>query len=768
MIRSRDLVALLAALVLTRMAWNDTTESLHASVHLAFFYARDRASAMSPMDVDGDGTNEALAVIQQSSKNDDKHWEWKILDLKSLSPRTGRFTNRAMPPFQPSVLLSYDDVNRDASVTPLQIVTGQVLVKTTGMLKQKMDTSLLKKDIPVDERNRHYFCGESWHDAAQKCSQPCPGGQATECPDDQRCYADTPCNIEDASRNENTQILFELTPGGGLPSIVTLWSDGMLAMTSITNDSEKKATGSSLELKFMWKVQLLPDVPHPLNILWNEYNVVFLDAYDSSGVTGAEHGMIIVSGVYADGGTNTDNELIPIPFLVAIEALSGKVIWDRFDDSQKAKEQIPLPVARGTSSYARRRSRVASLSDEVAIGHPQNLPDCQVTFRRHLNQALPYSYWTANDSHLAAVHLDQSKKRHHHSKEKEKSHPVIGKDVPKLSTPKKKWHHKFHKPKHAGPVKGQPNVLVVHNKGGLQIRSLRNGYPLCHMSLLHETLYADLNNDGALDQVQILIPRKDVDERDEWIGTLLTKLETRKDAKSRSNSKTLEDAARGGVSQGSHLCHALALSGVPAREELFSTSLCSMSHDIFPALASADLDTVSPIVVESLSGRRNTRDVIVALNNGMVHRLQGRTGRKEWSFAGKQHDNFPLWESSSVAQVVLARVQSPPIPPPIRPIVIVGENSLAVISVKNGSLLAKAPFPQTSIARPILADCTGDGITDVIVLSADGIWGYQIQIQDGRPVVLRILVGLLIFSLMLAVLRNRFGGERKDTRATDL
>ena len=117
---------------------------------------------------------------------------------------------------------------------------------------------------------------------------------------------------------------------------------------------------------------------------------------------------------------------------------------------------------------------------------------------------------------------------------------------------------------------------------------------------------------------------------------------------------------------------------------------------------------------------------------------------------------------------MLARVQSPPIPPPIRPIVIVGENSLAVISVKNGSLLAKAPFPQTSIARPILADCTGDGITDVIVLSADGIWGYQIHIQDGRPVVLRILVGLLIFSLMLAVLRNRFGGERKDTRATDL
>jgi hypothetical protein len=385
-----------------------------------------------------------------------------------------------------------------------------------------------------------------------------------------------------------------------------------------------------------------------------------------------------------------------------------------------------------------------------------------------LNQALPYAFWTSKDSHLGALHLSQSRKRHHRDKQKkDKSHPIVGKDLPKLPAQKKKWHNKLHKPKYATPAKGQPNVLVLHTKGGMQIRSLRNGYPLCHMSLLEETLYADLNNDGTLDQVQVLIPSKKFDHEDEWVTTLLMTLEKDKDPNSPSTKNEAERTGRI-VSQGNYLCHALALSGLPAREEIFSTSLCGTAHDLFLPHPPIGLDAVTPIVVESLSGRRNTRDVVVALNNGMVHRLQGRSGRKEWSLVGKFHENFPMWEDSSTGTVLLARVQSPTIPPPIRPIVIVGENSVAVLSAKNGNIMAMASFPQTSNSRPILADTTGDGTTDVIVMSLDGIWGYQIQIQAGRPVGLRILVGVMLFSLMLAILRNRFGGEKKDVRATDL
>jgi len=803
MFRARDVAALLAALLLTRMAWNDSTESLQASAHLAFYFPRDKATVVSPMDLDGDGTNEALAVIQRAQH--EQVWEWKILDLKALAPKRGAgsgatsklspssaLASTTLPPFQPPVLFSAKDTEaRDSTVTPIQMTTGQVLVKPTRgrFRRSKLDLSRVAGDTEINERNRHYFCGIDWHDASQQCSHPCPSGQASECPDDRRCYADTPCDIEEQQKREETQVLFELTPGGGLPSVVTLWSDGVLALSSLTKDV--KARSQDLELKSMWNVQLLPEtISHAKNILWVESNILFLDAYDSSEALKAETGMVVVSGIYVDegavqatvddevdekggGGEDTTGPKQPLAqnhFLIAVDAMKGKILWDTFTDDQKHKEPVPLPLARGLTSYARRRSRLPILKggDHASPDtHPENLPNCQVTFRHHLKHVLPYAYWTSKDSHLAALHLDQSKKPPHHY-QKDQRHPAtIGKDTPpKLantaaSQHQKKWHHRFHKPKHATAVKGRPNVIVTQTKGGMQIRSLRNGRPLCHMSLLEETLYTDLNNDGGIDQVQILLQNKKVDQTDKWVRSILAKLQNSKEAASskRQMSQLMSDWDK-------HLCHAMALSGMPAREALFSTSLCGSAHEGVMVHPSVDLDSVAPVVVESLSGRRNTRDIVVALNNGMVHRLQGRSGRKEWTVVGRHHENFPTWEESSTEHAVLTRLQSMHIPAPLRPILLAGENSLAVISVKTGQLLATASFPQLSNARPILAEVSGDGTTDLIVLSIDGIWGFQIQVRTGSPIVLRILVGLLLFGLMLAILRNRFA-QRKDVRATD-
>jgi len=39
----------------------------------------------------------------------------------------------------------------------------------------------------------HYFCGNSWCDAAYSCNNACPGGTNEECPQGQYCYADVPC-----------------------------------------------------------------------------------------------------------------------------------------------------------------------------------------------------------------------------------------------------------------------------------------------------------------------------------------------------------------------------------------------------------------------------------------------------------------------------------------------------------------------------------------------------------------------------------------------
>ena len=79
--------------------------------------------------------------------------------------------------------------------------------------------------------------------------------------------------------------------------------------------------------------------------------------------------------------------------------------------------------------------------------------------------------------------------------------------------------------------------------------------------------------------------------------------------------------------------------------------------------------------------------------------------------------------------------------------------------------MASAVFPQISEMTPILADVSGDGSTDVIISTKDGVWGYQIVVNRGSPTTLRILVGILLFSLMLATIRNRY--DRRDKRSTD-
>jgi hypothetical protein len=391
------------------------------------------------------------------------------------------------------------------------------------------------------------------------------------------------------------------------------------------------------------------------------------------------------------------------------------------------------------------------------------LPNCMSLLKNHIKEVLPYSYWGPKDAGVAAIHLNQRKKSKsdsdHYASKPHEERPVSP------TNNKKKWHHHFHKPKHNiykgnEPIQGKPNALVFQTRGGIQIRSLKNGKALCHLSLLEETLYSDFNNDGTLDQVQVLLQSKKNRPNDKFIWSLVGRLhKEHDDLKEKGASKQLLMESK------PDLCHALALSGIPAKEEIFSAPICGTAHERAGLKPVAALDTVNPLVVESLNGRRNTRDIIVALNSGMIHRLHGTSGRREWALSGRHHENFPTWEEGSSHNALLTRIQSSQVAPPIRPILLAGENSLAVLSVKTGGILASAVFPQISTTRPLLADVSGDGSTDVMILTDDGVWGFQIAVYPGSPVLLRIMVGLLLMGLMLAVVRNRHG--REDKRSTD-
>ena len=883
MLRNRDVVAAVLALILTRMAWNDQAENLSASIHLSFYFpfVKDQV-APAAFDVDGDGTAEALVTVKPYGGG---NWVMQILDLKPLHHSSYSTTKTAMgAPFQPQELLRSEPISislgeedrgdaaaDDPPVKPLQIVTGQVMVRGLTKAPSEKDYAAMS----IDERTKHYFCGNDWHDASSKCGTPCPTGTADECPDNARCYADTPCHSSERTKKEHDvhEDSYHLTPAGGLPSCFTVWSDGRVTMHSLTsqkdghsNDQDNQEQDNKdlsvssiqaklkrklinkkktpLELKAMWTATALPRMPSHIQNP-SKIQLTFLDTFDA--IPDARHGMVIVSGDLTPDmpairplGSPPVDPLAEPRFLVALDAMTGEVLWDSLQNFQDEKEEaVPLPVQldRGRSSLARRRSKVVQLdaamsSTSDAEGDHQKhgvLPNCLTGYRYSLlgaTDTLPYAYWGPADAGVRAVHLDHSNTQrkfhrheqhhahkhrtalsssssssqnhkpgetsphHHHHRHLAKGHEATA------AKSKQSWHSALINPrkrlqhlgKHGGHVHyGRPNVLVNYHAGGLHVHSLQNGQPLCHLSLLEESLYVDLQRDGIMDSIQVITNGKNLvmdpmtgTYADPWVAQLAAKVSDAEDREKGNKERYLD--AKKPYHQMSRLCHALALSGIPAREELFSTPLCGTSgnklsnkngdnqyHPWTPVYAAP------PLVVESMypQHRHREKDVIFAMSNGVVSRVRGGTGRRQWKLNGKTVENFPTWgrwEATHTVSLTRLQVDDFEVAAYARPLLLVGESSMAVLSATSANILASTNIPQRSLRRPILTDVSGDGVTDVLVTTADAIWGYQILIRTGASIFFRILVGLLLMGILLALLRNRYGGgsvRDRYKRSTD-
>ena len=708
------------------------------------------------MDVDGDGTEEALALMK--SVPQESSFTLEILDLKPLHG----FRKTYLEPFRPKVIFASEEIHEN-NAHPIHLTTGQLLIEKRKLASsnEKSEPIQIPEGHEINDQTRKYFCGHDWHDASSKCKVPCPGGQASECPNDERCFADTPCDLLSAQEKDTkTKSDFELTPGGGLPSVVSLWDNGVVILHSLTNFDEKAPQRKDLDLQEMWRYRIFPSDKDVHDVLWEEINVVFLDAYSSMDAVKngmGEHGMVIVSAsYYLDGNPESARST----FTVAIDALQGKIMWESHSDAGEGTDDKPLPLPmaqRGQTSFARRRSSVARVMQGTSKASASALPNCMSLLRKAVKkEVFPYSYWGPKDAGVAAIHLNQKGKsgdnRNHRASKPHEEHGV--------SPKAKKWHRKLsprrkkHNPNEDLPIQGKPNALVTQSRGGLQIRSLKNGKALCHLALLEENLYSDLNNDGVLDQIQVALHTNTLKPNDKFVWKLAGKLhEEQVDLKKQGVNH--EDIPQ--------MCHLLGLSGIPAREEMFSTPICGKVHERPKSDLVKSLDSVNPLVVESLGRRGDKHDIVVALNNGMIHRIHGSAGRRQWALSGTQHtSSFPTWEEESSHNALLARIQANEVAPLLRPLLLTGDNSLAVMSVKTGSLLATAKFPQKSESRPILADLSGDGATDVLIFTKDGIWGYRIVIHRSFAVTQRILVGLLMMVLMLATIRNRYskGGKR--------
>ena len=713
--RARDVLAVLAAAWLIRMAWNDEDSpgtSLSATMRLAF-YAHIDPQAFAPLDVDGDGSSETLAVFVKEDQNRPNQWQLQLLDLKPLhSYKQGMVS---VAPFRPKPILS---ASIDAWSRPQRVVTGQIQVAHKNKNPKQKRPAASTSGVEFTDRNRRYFCGTDWHDASQKCGTPCPGGLPSECPGEEKCYADTPCDalaepVGNDSGQDDEHANMLLTPSGGMPCVVSLWQDGTVRMHALKPLSNS-ADSTQLGLVELWSEKIIMG--------FDEFDIMLLGSEDMSSESSelGSHGVVIAGGMQFQHSR-----------IQALDALTGEMLWNTQSNAKKPSAEGE--VNRGIMSHARRRSRIVEANENAADA---GLPNCWTAYRYSLMEdVLPFAYWGPGDRTWEAAHLDRMPKR-------------------KQKVSIQKWHHRHQR----GPIKGRPNVLLSRTRNGIHVRSLKNGRSICHMSLLDRVMYADLNQDGTLDQLQVLTAEVPKTHNSQWVSSLVQQVV--KKQQDEDNGFENGDFPRMGSS--SRLCHLLALSGMPAREEILSTSLCDT------ATYKKHVDTTHPDIYSSRPLVTDNGDVIVALSNGSVSRHHVATGRRVW--INHHHENsLPTWGAQTDTAIVThvetkAKTKSGSSARRAKPVLVTGETGMALLSPYHGIVLSSTKFPQMSRSRPMLYDLSGDGVEDVVIVTNDAVWCYQMLVHNGGGgIVFRVLVGLLMMGIALALIRNHYNDGKRSS-----
>ena len=149
-------------------------------------------------------------------------------------------------------------------------------------------------------------------------------------------------------------------------------------------------------------------------------------------------------------------------------------------------------------------------------------------------------------------------------------------------------------------------------------------------------------------------------------------------------------------------------------------------------------------------------------------------GRQVWRKKGGLKDGTPSWDSqTSSAAAFLGRIQFGAVKEshssvsasshrnqhrpgsPVRPILLSGEDGAALISPASGKVLSSVVYPQSVTSQPILADLSGDGTDDLLVVSNDAIWGYRVVVETGRSGGFTIVVVTLLIGVALAALAHK-------------
>mmetsp|Transcript_14903 Transcript_14903/g.19314 ORF Transcript_14903/g.19314 Transcript_14903/m.19314 type:complete len:197 (+) Transcript_14903:909-1499(+) len=188
--------------------------------------------------------------------------------------------------------------------------------------------------------------------------------------------------------------------------------------------------------------------------------------------------------------------------------------------------------------------------------------DDWTVFRSSVLASLPHSWEQPSDTKVELAHYTRqhSGGRHHAAKRKGRSlgshgehgHPSVR--LPGLAAVRER----------AEVQEASPNVVVAHSEEGVEVVLLRGGGEVLSLALPKGGVYFDINSDGAIDHLSVIGRRDSGLASAGGLGDHLSGVAAHPLTRSTSSH------AHGLLPP----CSALALSGVPAREQLFNGSLC--------------------------------------------------------------------------------------------------------------------------------------------------------------------------------------------------
>lgn len=301
-----------------------------------------------------------------------------------------------------------------------------------------------------------------------------------------------------------------------------------------------------------------------------------------------------------------------------------------------------------------------------------------------------------------------------------------------------------------------PNVVVSHEKEGIEVLHVATGRTVCKLHLQEGGLHADINGDGVLDHVQAV------------------------------GGHGAEQTVVSGFMEVLRPCWAVATSGVPVREQLFNASICrhyspfnlfqhgEFSRGFGRTPDHSSLEVATPILIPRDDGHLHRKgshgDVIFLTNRGEVT-----------SYSPAEHGHEAEWQWQLVTGATWSNLPSPSgmmesgyVVPTLKPfslrvhdnqqmILIAGDQEASVIS-PSGTIMTTIELPAAPTHALVSGDFSGDGLNDLILVTANGVYGF-VQTRQPGALFFSTLVGCLIIVMGVIFVTQHLNSMNAKPRA---